>query len=136
MFSPHVSSYLLRQITPDKGKFSNHMTQYSNLGPLSSSCVSTKQCLNFAVAHLNLALVLGRVGRIAEAKTVLRQCADLDGTGLRDPRTHHTARVTCLFHLGRLAMEQGNLHEAVDVFLEAVQNRPHYYAPQVTVVFQ
>jgi hypothetical protein len=32
-------------------------------------------------------------------------------------------------------MEQGNLQEAVDVFLEAAQKRPHYYAPQVTVVF-
>lgn len=85
------------------------------------------------MAHLNLALVLGRVGRIAEARTVLRRCAQLDGTGLRDPRTHHAARVTCLFHLGRLAMDQGNLQEAVDVFLEAVQKRPHYYAPQVTL---
>ena len=87
------------------------------------------------MAHLNLALILGRGGRIAEAKTVLRRCEELDGTGLRDPRTHDAARVTCLFHLGRLAMEQGNLQEAVDVFLEAVQKRPHYYAPQVTVAF-
>ncbi|XP_069686444.1 protein O-mannosyl-transferase TMTC2-like [Periplaneta americana] len=83
-----------------------------------------------AVAHLNLGLVLGRVGRVDEAKSVLRGCAGLDGSGLRDPRTHYAARVACLFHLGRLAMEQGQLQEAVDVFLEAVRKRPHYYAPQ------
>jgi Flp pilus assembly protein TadD len=88
-----------------------------------------------AVAHLNLALVLGRLGRVVEAKAVLRVCAELDGAGLRDPRTHHAARVACLFHLGRLAMEQGKLQEAVEVFLEAVQKRPHYYAAQVTLGF-
>jgi Flp pilus assembly protein TadD len=86
-----------------------------------------------AVAHLNLALVLGRIGRVVEAKAVLRVCAQLDGAGVRDPRTHHAARVACLFHLGRLAMEQGKLQEAVEVFLEAVQKRPHYYAAQVTL---
>jgi Flp pilus assembly protein TadD len=91
--------------------------------------------INLAVAHLNLALVLGRVGRVAEAKAVLRVCAQLDGAGLRDPRTHHAAKVSCLFHLGRLAMEQGKLQEAVEVFLEAVQKRPHYYAAQVTLRF-
>jgi hypothetical protein len=32
-------------------------------------------------------------------------------------------------------MEQGRLQEAVDVFLEAVNKRPHYYAPQVTFTF-
>jgi tetratricopeptide (TPR) repeat protein len=89
--------------------------------------------INLAVAHLNLGLVLGRIGRVAEAKTVLRGCAGLDGAGLRDPRTHHAARVACLFHLGRLAMEEGRLQEAVNIFLEAVHNRPHYYAPQVTL---
>jgi tetratricopeptide (TPR) repeat protein len=86
-----------------------------------------------AVAHLNLALVLGRGGRFVEAKAVLRRCAELDDTGLRDPRTHCAARVACLFHLGRFAMEQGKLQEAVEVFLEAVQKRPHYYAAQVTL---
>jgi tetratricopeptide (TPR) repeat protein len=91
--------------------------------------------INLAVAHLNLALVLGRIGRVVEAKAVLRVCAELDGAGLRDPRTHNVARVTCLFHLGRFAMEQGKLQEAVEVFLEAVQKRPHYYAPQVTLGF-
>ncbi|KDR21828.1 hypothetical protein L798_03526, partial [Zootermopsis nevadensis] len=83
-----------------------------------------------AVAHLNLGLLLGRVGRVAEAKIVLRVCAGLDNTGLRDPRTHRTATVACLFHLGRLAMEQGRLHEAVDVFFEAVNKRPDFYPPQ------
>ncbi|XP_021915042.1 transmembrane and TPR repeat-containing protein 2-like isoform X2 [Zootermopsis nevadensis] len=66
----------------------------------------------------------------AEAKIVLRVCAGLDNTGLRDPRTHRTATVACLFHLGRLAMEQGRLHEAVDVFFEAVNKRPDFYPPQ------
>lgn len=85
-----------------------------------------------AVAHLNLGLVLGRVGRVAEAKIVLRDCAGLDSAGLRDLRAHHVATVACLFHLGRLAMEQGRLQEAVEVFLEAVDRRLQYYAPQVT----
>ncbi|PSN52847.1 Transmembrane and TPR repeat-containing protein 2 [Blattella germanica] len=83
-----------------------------------------------AVAHLNLGLVLARVGRTSEAKLVLRRCAGLDGKGLRDIKTHQAARVACLFHIGRLAMDQGRLNEAIDVFLEAVHNRPHYYAPQ------
>lgn len=87
------------------------------------------------MAHLNLGLLLGRVGRVAEAKIVLRVCAGLDNTGLRDPRTHRTATVACLFHLGRLAMEQGRLHEAVDVFFEAVNKRPDFYPPQVNFTF-
>ena len=79
-----------------------------------------------------MGLVLGRLGRVAEAKSILRRCAGLDGKGLRDLRTHEVARVACLFHLGRIAMEQGALQESVEVFLEAVAIRPHFYAPQVS----
>ena len=75
---------------------------------------------------------MGRLGRQSEAKSVLRRCAGLDGKGLRDLRTHEVAKVACLFHLGRFAMEQGELQEAVDVFLEAVKIRPPFYAPQVS----
>nr|CAD7201361.1 unnamed protein product [Timema douglasi] len=83
-----------------------------------------------AVAHLNLGIVLSRVGRLKDSKVVLRACSMLDGTGLKDPRSHDTARVACLFHLGRLTMEEGRLREAVEIFLEAVGKMPHYYQPQ------
>nr|CAD7567992.1 unnamed protein product [Timema californicum] len=82
------------------------------------------------VAHLNLGIVLSRVGRLKDSKVVLRACSMLDGTGLKDPRNHDTARVACLFHLGRLTMEEGRLREAVEIFLEAVGKMPHYYQPQ------
>ncbi|XP_018010138.1 protein O-mannosyl-transferase TMTC2 isoform X2 [Hyalella azteca] len=83
-----------------------------------------------AMAHLNLGLVLGLLGRQQEAEEVYRQCAELDGSGLKDPRTHEATKISALFNLGRLYADDGRYERAIEVYLEAVRRMPAHYTPQ------
>ncbi|KAF2361658.1 Tetratricopeptide repeat [Trinorchestia longiramus] len=83
-----------------------------------------------AMAHLNLGLVLGLVGRKDEAIEVYRQCSQLDGSGLKDPRTHEATKISALFNLGRLYADDGLYERAIGVYMEAVERMPPHYAPQ------
>ncbi|KAJ8874886.1 hypothetical protein PR048_022776 [Dryococelus australis] len=85
------------------------------------------------VAHLNLGQLLERLRRCDEAIAVYRRCSRLDGTRLKDPRTHEAARVSALLHLGRLYADQGRLHDAAQAYQEAVHSMPEYYPSQVRV---
>lgn len=38
---------------------------------------------------------------------VYRHCAQLDGTGLKDPKTHESTKISALFNLGRLYADDG-----------------------------
>lgn len=87
--------------------------------------------LTFTVAYLNLGQLLGTLGKINEAEDTLRKCSELDITGLKDPRTHETTRITALLHLGRLYAEQGRYQDAVHVYRDAIRKMPDYYQPQV-----
>jgi tetratricopeptide (TPR) repeat protein len=83
------------------------------------------------VAHLNLAHALVQAGRSNEALDVYRRCAQLDGTGLKDPRTHEATKISALFHLGRLHADEGRFQDAVRVYREAIDKMPDYYQAQV-----
>ncbi|XP_075225755.1 transmembrane O-mannosyltransferase targeting cadherins 2 [Lycorma delicatula] len=86
---------------------------------------------SLALAHLNLGQLLASRGRCQEAEAVLRRCAQLDGTGLKDPRTHENTRISALLHLGRLHADRGRYEEAVSVYREAIRTMPHHYPPQI-----
>ncbi|KAL1139505.1 hypothetical protein AAG570_006488, partial [Ranatra chinensis] len=83
------------------------------------------------VAHLNLGTLLGSRGRWKEAEGILLRCSRLDGSGVKDPRTHHWTRVSALLHLGRMYADRGLYHDAVHAYTEAVNIRPTDYQPQI-----
>lgn len=83
-----------------------------------------------AMAHLNMGLVLGLMGQKAEAAEVYRHCSQLDGSGLKDPRTHEATKISALFNLGRLYADDGNFERAIGVYQEAVEKMPPHYQPQ------
>jgi len=85
-----------------------------------------------SVAHLNMGLVLALMGMKDEAVEVYRRCSQLDGSGLKDPRTHETTKISALFNLGRLHADDGQYTKAIDVYNEAIQRMPTHYQPQVT----
>lgn len=84
------------------------------------------------MAHLNLGHALEQVGRSSEAVEVYRECASLDGNGLKDPKTHEATKISALFHLGRLNADQGRFHEAAVIYREAIDKMPDYYQAQVS----
>lgn len=61
---------------------------------------------------------------------IYRHCADLDTSGLKDPRLHENTKISALYNLGRMLSEQERNREAVEVYKEALRRRPSYYAPQ------
>ncbi|EFX76641.1 hypothetical protein DAPPUDRAFT_54951 [Daphnia pulex] len=83
-----------------------------------------------AMAHLNMGLVLALMGMKDEAIEVYRRCSQLDGSGLKDPRTHETTKISALFNLGRLHADDGQYTKAIDVYNEAIQRMPTHYQPQ------
>ncbi|XP_057381261.1 protein O-mannosyl-transferase TMTC2-like [Daphnia carinata] len=83
-----------------------------------------------AMAHLNMGLVLALMGMKEEAIEVYRRCSQLDGSGLKDPRTHETTKISALFNLGRLYADDGQYTKAIDVYNEAIQRMPTHYQPQ------
>ncbi|XP_024081501.1 transmembrane and TPR repeat-containing protein 2-like [Cimex lectularius] len=86
---------------------------------------------SLALAHLNLGTLLASRGRNEEAEAVLVRCSQLDGSGVKDPRTHHSTRVSALVHLGRIYADRGEYTKAVQAYTHAVQIRPADYQPQV-----
>ena len=87
--------------------------------------------LSFTVAHLNAGLVLGILGKSEEAKEMYTKCSQLDGKGLKDPRTHESTRTSALFNLGRVYADEGDYEKAIESYLTAVQRMPPHYQPQV-----
>lgn len=79
-----------------------------------------------------MGLVLGLLGQRTEAAEVYRHCSQLDGSGLKDPRTHEATKISALFNLGRLYADDGHFERAIDVYQEAVERMPSHYQPQVS----
>lgn len=80
-----------------------------------------------------MGLVLALMGMKEEAIEVYKRCSHLDGSGLKDPRTHETTKISALFNLGRLYADDGQYMKAVDVYNEAIQRMPAHYQPQVCI---
>ena len=87
-----------------------------------------------AMAHLNLGLVLALVGLKEEAIEVYRRCSQLDGAGLKDPRTHETTKISALFNLGRLYADEAHYTKAIEIYNEAIHRMPPHYQPQVNSI--
>ncbi|OQV17636.1 Transmembrane and TPR repeat-containing protein 2 [Hypsibius exemplaris] len=85
---------------------------------------------NMAVAHLNLALALQSTGRPRDAEATYRKCAHLDVSTLKDPKLHESAKITCLYNLGRLLADEREFEKAITVYMDAVNKMPSFYAPQ------
>ena len=79
-----------------------------------------------------MGLVLALLGHKDEAVDVYRRCSQLDGSGLKDPRTHETTKISALFNLGRLYADDGQYQRAIDVYSEAIQRMPPHYQAQVS----
>uniref|UniRef100_T1HCI5 TPR_REGION domain-containing protein n=1 Tax=Rhodnius prolixus TaxID=13249 RepID=T1HCI5_RHOPR len=94
-------------------------------------CLPVKRRAEEIVAHLNLGTLLASRGKAEEAEAVLVRCSQLDGNGVKDPRTHHSTRVSALIHLGRMYADKGEYDKAVGVYTQAVHIRPAHYQPQV-----
>ncbi|CAG5119032.1 unnamed protein product [Candidula unifasciata] len=83
-----------------------------------------------SVAHLNLGILTAKMGDTEQAKKIYSHCADLDTSGLKDPRLHDGTKISCLFNQGRLLMDEDRLQEALEIFNKALQKRPDHYSPQ------
>ncbi|RWS31166.1 transmembrane and TPR repeat-containing protein 2-like protein [Leptotrombidium deliense] len=102
-------------------------------GRLEEALQSYRSAVQFrprlAMAHLNMALVLEKLDRKQEAIEVYKHCASLDGTGLKDPKTHESTRISALFNLGRVYAEDGLYSQAIAVYNEATEKMPSHYQP-------
>uniref|UniRef100_A0A0B7A7K4 dolichyl-phosphate-mannose--protein mannosyltransferase n=1 Tax=Arion vulgaris TaxID=1028688 RepID=A0A0B7A7K4_9EUPU len=83
-----------------------------------------------SVAYLNLGILTAQQGDTEQAKQIYRHCADLDTSGLKDPRLHDGTKISCIFNHGRVLMDEDKLQEALELFHIALQRRPEHYQPQ------
>ena len=87
-----------------------------------------------AVAYVNLGHILAKQGRVEEAARVLRDCARIPATGLKDPAAHEAARASALFHLAHIQVGVGNLQEAKHALDVALKIKPEHYDPRVSLL--
>ncbi|OWF48997.1 Transmembrane and TPR repeat-containing protein 2 [Mizuhopecten yessoensis] len=83
-----------------------------------------------SMAHLNLAIIYALQSRYEEAEKVYMHCADLDTSGLKDPRLHENTKISALYNLGRLYAEMDRNQDSIAMYKEALKRRPSYYQPQ------
>lgn len=75
-----------------------------------------------AVAYLSLGDCLAATNRYTEAEAVLNKCLYLDGSRVKDIRSHLTAKKSCVLRLGRMFATIGKHQEAVKVFKSAIKS--------------
>ncbi|XP_065353205.1 protein O-mannosyl-transferase Tmtc2-like [Cloeon dipterum] len=83
-----------------------------------------------AAAHVSLGVALGQAKRHAEARQAFLRATNLDGRGLKDPKSHESARISALFHLGRHFLEQDQPQHALTYLLRAKEQMPQHFHPQ------
>lgn len=74
------------------------------------------------MAYLSLGDCLATIDRHAEAETVLKECVTLDGSKVKDIKSHVTARKSCVLRLGRMFATVGKHQEAVKLFKSAIKS--------------
>jgi len=96
-----------------------------NSGRLSEAALSYHSAIKFrpklAVAYLNLGVTYSDLGRKDEAIKILQQGSQLDDNGLKDPKANANARISAMFHLGKLLLEAGEVKRAISVLLNGVK---------------
>ena len=60
------------------------------------------------------------MGRRDDAIKILFDCSKLDDNGLKDPKANANARLSALFHLGKLLLEAGDHQQAISILLRGV----------------
>ncbi|KAL4143481.1 hypothetical protein QTP88_005809 [Uroleucon formosanum] len=88
--------------------------------------LSYRSAINFrptlALAYLSLGDCLAATNRYTEAEAVLNKCLYLDGSRVKDIRSHVTAKKSCVLRLGRMFATIGKHQEAVKVFKSAIKS--------------
>lgn len=84
-----------------------------------------------AVAYLSLGDCLATTNRYTEAEAVLNKCLCLDGSRVKDIRSHVTAKKSCVLRLGRMFAAIGKHQDAVKVFKSAIKSDG--YSSQVII---
>ncbi|RXN00137.1 Transmembrane and TPR repeat-containing protein 2 [Acipenser ruthenus] len=81
-----------------------------------------------ASAYLNTGIILMNEGRLDEAKRTFLMCAEIPDENLKDPHAHQSSVTSCLYNLGKLFYERGQIEghklEAEQYFLKAIQLDP------------
>ncbi|XP_015794954.1 transmembrane and TPR repeat-containing protein 2 [Tetranychus urticae] len=113
--------YNLGILLQDQGRYHEALQSYT---------FAVKFRPRLALAYLNMGLVLTRLGRKSEAIKVYQHCTRLDGSGLKDPKTHESTKISAYFNLGQLYTDEGHHEEAIKVFKEAIQQMPAHYQAQ------
>lgn len=75
-----------------------------------------------AVGYLSLGDCLATTNRYTEAEAVLKKCLCLDGSRVKDIRSHMTAKKSCVLRLGRMFASIGKHQEAVKVLKSAIKS--------------
>lgn len=74
------------------------------------------------MAYLSLGDCLAATNRHTEAEKVLKKCLALDGSKVKDIRSHVNAKKSCLLRLGRMFAAIGKHQEAVNVFESTIKS--------------
>lgn len=102
-----------------------------NQGRLSEAKSSYLSAIKFrpklAAAYLNLGVTYSDLGLKQEAIKILQLGSELDDNGLKDPKTHANARISAMFHLGKLLLEEGKVESAITVLRRAEKRRGEDY---------
>ena len=74
-----------------------------------------------ALAYLNLGITLADLGRRDDAIKILQYASKLDDNGLKDPKTNANARISSMWHLGKLLIEAGEPKKAIQILQDGVK---------------
>ena len=115
-------------------------TLLQNQGRIQESIPCYKAAIRFrpklGVAYLNLGVALSDLGRKSEAMNILEKCSKVDDNGLKDPKENVNARISSMFHLGKLLLESKDIKGAISVLERAVnQSRGDTGNPNLEKIF-
>ena len=114
-------------------------TLLQNQGRLQESILCYEAAIRFrpklGVAYLNLGVALSDLGRKSEAMKILEKCSKVDDNGLKDPKENVNARISSMFHLGKLLLESRDTEGAISVLERAANQSKGTGNPNLEKVF-
>ncbi|XP_025413092.1 transmembrane and TPR repeat-containing protein CG4341-like [Sipha flava] len=75
-----------------------------------------------ALAYLSLGDCLATTNQHAEAEVVLNKCLTLDGSKVKDIKSHKTAKKSCVIRLGKMFVEIGEHQKTVQLFKSIIKS--------------
>lgn len=78
--------------------------------------------IRVTVAYLNLGDCLATTNRHVEAEAVLNKCLTLDGSKVKDIRSHITAKKSCVVRLGKMFAAIGKHQKTVKLFKSTIKS--------------